>query len=416
VIAVLEWALLACLVSFGWLAWTVLRRPDAGPTAFWIAGWMSASSGGLILAMKEGVDWARFLSYPLGTLFPALLLAGAFVLVGRRPPVWLLPLGVALGAARAALSAFELTSAAYAVALAVEPIALVAAALLAFRATPTAGASLAQRLLGPSFLFLAAAGAFHTAWLMREEVVAPGLFAFWIMAAPPALAVQLQAGADRARQARRRELEEHGEVAVPDGIVHDVSQLLAVILGHVRLLGAELDPASPLRVRVSRIRAATEDAAGLADRMLRAEALERAPASRPGLAGPRRAGRILVVDDEPWALELAREFLERAGHTVLTASCGRAGIAAFREHSAEIAAVVLDPALGDVHGDHVLLELERLRSGVPVLIAADEAAPPATSLAQRAAAGFLRKPWEPEELVEQVNAVLARAKREEASS
>jgi CheY-like chemotaxis protein len=416
VIVVLEWALLVCLVSFGWLAWIVLRRPDASPVAFWIAGWISASAGGLILAMKEGVDWARFLSYPLGTLFPALLLAGAFVLVGRRPPAWLLPLGVTFGAARAALSAFQLTSAAYAVALAVEPVALLAAAFLAFRATPPAGASLAQRLLGPSFLFLAAAGAFHSAWLMREEVVAPGLFAFWIMAAPPALAVQLQAGADRARQARRRELEEHGEVAVPDGVVHDVSQLLAVILGHVRLLGAELDPASPLRARVSRIRAATEDAAELADRMLRAEVLERAPAPRLGRAGPRRAGRILVVDDEPWALELAREFLERAGHTVLTASGGRAGIAAFREHAGEIAAVVLDPALGDVHGDHVLLELERLRAGVPVLIAAEEPASPAASLAHRCAAAFLRKPWEPDELVEQVNAVLARAKREGARS
>jgi CheY-like chemotaxis protein len=411
VIVVLEWALLVCLVSFGWLAWIVLRRPDASPVAFWIAGWISASAGGLILAMKEGVDWAHFLSYPLGTLFPALLLAGAFVLVGRRPPAWLLPLGVAFGAARAALSAFQLTSAAYAVALAVEPVALLAAAFLAFRATPPAGASLAQRLLGPSFLFLAAAGAFHSAWLMQEEVVAPGLFAFWIMAAPPALAVQLQAGADRARQARRRELEEHGEVAVPDGIVHDVSQLLAVILGHVRLLGAELDPASPLRARVSRIRAATEDASELADRMLRAEALPPAPAPPLALVG-RRRGRILVVDDEPWALELAREFLERAGHTVLTASGGRAGIAAFREHAGEIAAVVLDPALGDVNGDHVLVELERLRPGVPVLIAADESAPPASSLAQRSAAGLLRKPWAPEDLVEGVNAVLARAKRE----
>ena len=416
VLLVLEWALFVCLLSFGWLAWIVLRRPDASPMGFWIVGWVSASAGGLILAMKDGVDWAHFLSYPLGTLFPALLLAGALVLVGRRPPPWLFPLALAFGAARAALSAFELTSAAYGLALAVEPVAILAAAVLAFRATPPAGASLAQRLLGPSFLFLAAAGAFHSAWLMREEVVPPSLFAFWIMAAPPVLAVQLQAGSDRARQIRRREHEEHGEVVVPDGIVHDVSQLLAVILGHVRLLGAELDLASPQRARVLRIRAATEDAADLADRMLRAEALQPTPSPRLALAGRRRAGRILVVDDEPWALELAREFLERAGHAVLTASSGRAGIAAFREHAGEIAAVVVDPALTDVNAEHVLLELERLRPGVPVLIAGDEPAPAATSLAHRSAAGFLRKPWKPEELVEGVNAVLARAKREDARS
>jgi CheY-like chemotaxis protein len=412
IVLILEWALFACLVGFGWLAWIVLRRPDASPTSFWIAGWIAASSGGLILAMKEGVDWAHLLSYPLGTLFPALLLAGALVLAERRPPPWLLPLALAFGAVRATLSALEHTRAAYGLSLAVEPIAVLGAAVLAFRATPPAHASLAQRLLGPSFLFLTAAGVFHSAWLMHEEVVPPSLFAFWIMAAPPVLAVQLQAGSDRARQVRHRD-----ELPVPDGVVHDVSQVLAVLLGHVRLLGAELDPASPLRARVSRIRAAAEDAAGLADRMLRAEVLSPEPERRRlALVDRRRAGRILVVDDEPWALELAREFLERAGHVVVTASSGRAAIAAFREQASEIAAVVLAPATTDVDGEHVLLELERLRPGVPVLIAGDEAELAGRPLARRAALGFLRKPWEPEELVARVNAVLARAKREDSGS
>jgi CheY-like chemotaxis protein len=295
---------------------------------------------------------------------------------------------------------------------------VLAAAFFAFRATPRWDASLAQRLLAPSFLFLAAAGVVHSAWLMREESVPPSLFAFWIMTAPPVFAVQLQAGSDRARQVRSRAREEHGDVLVPDEMVHDVSQLLAVILGHLRLLGAELEPSSPLRARVSRIRAASEDAADLAERMLRAEVISRSPERRrlAPLATRRRAGRILVVDDEPWALELAREFLERAGHSVLTASGGRAGIAAFREHAGEIGAVVMDPALSDLDGEHVLLELERLRPGVPVLIAGDEVELPTASLARRGAAGFLRKPWEPEDLVERVNAVLARAKREAARS
>jgi CheY-like chemotaxis protein len=386
--------------------------------SFWIAGWISASAGGLIVAMKGGVDWAHFLSYPLGTLFPALLLAGALVLAERRPPAWLFPLALAFGALRIALSAVDLVPAAYGISLAVEPLAVLAAAVFAFRATPRAGASLAQRLLAPSFVFLAAVGVVHSAWLMREESVPPSLFAFWIMAAPPVFAVQLQAGSDRARQVRSRAREEHGDVLVPDEMVHDVSQLLAVVLGHLRLLGAELDPASPLRARVSRIRAASEDAADLTDRMLRAEVISRSPERRRlALARRRSAGRILVVDDEPWALELAREFLERAGHSVLTASGGRAGIAAFREYAGEIGAVVLDPAFTDLDGEHVLLELERLRPGVPVLIAGDEAELPAASLARRGAAGFLRKPWEPEDLVERVNAVLARAtKREGARS
>jgi CheY-like chemotaxis protein len=118
-------------------------------------------------------------------------------------------------------------------------------------------------------------------------------------------------------------------------------------------------------------------------------------------------GRILVVDDEEWVLELADEFLRRCGFDVLRALGGQQGIDIFREHSRTIDAVVLDLVMPDVDGERAFLELRRIREDVPVILATgynEDLA--ATRFAARGLSEFIRKPYTPEDLVEKLRSVL----------
>ena len=80
----------------------ILQRPDSGPSTYWVAGWLAAGASGLLGVVHDAYPVAYLLSHPLGSLFPALLLAGALVLAARPIPGWLFPVALAYGAFRAA--------------------------------------------------------------------------------------------------------------------------------------------------------------------------------------------------------------------------------------------------------------------------------------------------------------------------
>jgi DNA-binding NtrC family response regulator len=121
-----------------------------------------------------------------------------------------------------------------------------------------------------------------------------------------------------------------------------------------------------------------------------------------------RRGTILVVDDQDYVVEVAQAFLERAGHRVVTAGGGRAAIEIFRERGQEIDAVLLDLAMPDTDGEQVLHEIQRIRSDVRVIIASGYSAQAAAErLTSYGVVGFVRKPYQPEEILEQVGRVLA---------
>jgi signal transduction histidine kinase/CheY-like chemotaxis protein len=131
------------------------------------------------------------------------------------------------------------------------------------------------------------------------------------------------------------------------------------------------------------------------------------PRFRDGDGPSRRSGTILVVDDQDFVLEVAQAFLERAGHRVVTASGGRAAIEIFRERSREIDAVLLDLAMPDTNGEEVLLEIQRVRSDARVIIATGYSAQAASErLASHGVVGFVRKPYQPEEILQQVDRAL----------
>jgi len=138
-----------------------------------------------------------------------------------------------------------------------------------------------------------------------------------------------------------------------------------------------------------------------------------------GVAGnpqaPRRAAApasheatVLVADDDEAVLEVATLFLERVGFRVHAAAGGRAAIECFDAHSDEIDVVVLDLSMPDVDGPHALQAIRALCPGVPVVIISGFTAKQAAERCGEAEppACFLRKPYEPEALVDRIRELL----------
>lgn len=156
----------ACLV----LCVVALPRPRLGPTPLWMAGWVAAGLSGILVLVGQDARGLGLLIFPLGTLFPWLLLAGALEFAGGRVPGWMLPGALAYGLARSALAAVGRVDAAYAMALAVEPWVALAAGWVVHRALTATDANLGQRLLAPSFVLIAAAGFLRKPYAPEELV------------------------------------------------------------------------------------------------------------------------------------------------------------------------------------------------------------------------------------------------------
>jgi len=115
---------------------------------------------------------------------------------------------------------------------------------------------------------------------------------------------------------------------------------------------------------------------------------------------------ILVVDDEPRIVELARDYLEHAGFRVITANDGRAALDVARHHRPDL--IVLDLGLPGLDGLDVTRELRRDGS-IPIVMvtARDDELDKLLGL-ELGADDYLTKPFSPRELVARVKAVLRR--------
>jgi len=119
--------------------------------------------------------------------------------------------------------------------------------------------------------------------------------------------------------------------------------------------------------------------------------------------------RVLVVDDEPNIVELARMYLEKEGYRVESASNGATALEQIQTH--EPALIVLDLMLPEVDGFEVCRRT-RAKSDVPIIMltARDEDVDKIVGL-ELGADDYLTKPFNPRELVARVKAILRRSER-----
>lgn len=122
---------------------------------------------------------------------------------------------------------------------------------------------------------------------------------------------------------------------------------------------------------------------------------------------------ILVVDDEPKIVQIARDYLEHAGMTVVTARDGKGALASFRSSKPDL--VVLDLGLPVMDGLDVTRAL-RKDSNVPIIMltARGEESDKLVGL-ELGADDYVTKPFSPKELVARVRAVLRRGETASAN-
>lgn len=94
-----------------------------------------------------------------------------------------------------------------------------------------------------------------------------------------------------------------------------------------------------------------------------------APVQASGQTYPNRRGTVLVVEDEKDLVRLLKRLLPQAGYHVLAAMDGKEAIDLYRNHHAEIDAVLLDLGLPKVTGIDVIPKLKEQNPAVRIIIA-----------------------------------------------
>lgn len=116
---------------------------------------------------------------------------------------------------------------------------------------------------------------------------------------------------------------------------------------------------------------------------------------------------VLVVDDEDPVRELCVDFLRIFGFRTLSASNGKEAVEIFRNHSDEIACVILDLTMPGLDGAGTFRELRRIRPDSRVILSSGYSEYEATAIfANQGLAGFIQKPYRIAVLQEKIQTVL----------
>lgn len=118
-------------------------------------------------------------------------------------------------------------------------------------------------------------------------------------------------------------------------------------------------------------------------------------------------GNILLVDDEPFIREVAREILESEGYAVTEAVDGEEGLTTFLEHAGKFQLVILDLVMPRMHGFQVMDRIRQVAPHTPILLSSGYSSDTRPDvLVPSATVGFLPKPYRGKTLLEHVARLL----------
>jgi CheY-like chemotaxis protein len=120
------------------------------------------------------------------------------------------------------------------------------------------------------------------------------------------------------------------------------------------------------------------------------------------------SGTILLIDDEEDAREVGSLVLQRVGFETVTAGDGERGLELFRSRAEDVVCVLLDLTMPRLDGVETHRMLRKLSADVPVILCSGYPEREAVErFAELGLAGFVQKPYTPDELVLCVQRVLA---------
>jgi DNA-binding response OmpR family regulator len=124
--------------------------------------------------------------------------------------------------------------------------------------------------------------------------------------------------------------------------------------------------------------------------------------------------RVLIVEDDPGIVRFLERGLAAHGHQAITADNGRDGVQMAADETVDF--VLLDIMLPGMDGQEVLRRIRARRPGVPVLMltARDEVRDKVNAL-DGGADDYLTKPFDLEELLARMRALVRRADQPQAS-
>ncbi len=123
-------------------------------------------------------------------------------------------------------------------------------------------------------------------------------------------------------------------------------------------------------------------------------------------SSPGSGALIYVVDDEPMLLELVSAILEPLGHVVETFRGPESALRAFRAAEPPPALIITDYAMQPMTGLELVEACRRIRPGQKILLLSGSVGPEVLARAPVKPDRVLAKPYQSNQLIEAVAAVL----------
>jgi hypothetical protein len=121
----------------------------------------------------------------------------------------------------------------------------------------------------------------------------------------------------------------------------------------------------------------------------------------------KRTETILLAEDQEGVRKFARTALQTFGYTVLEARDGDDAILVCKEHRGPIHLILTDIVMPGINGYELVTHLSTLHPGIKILYMSGYPDEIITRHGNREPkAGFLRKPFEPDDLLHKVRDVL----------